>query len=473
MVVVHRKHWPPAFKVAVKHPETGRPYHPGSWELNHSEADRLLVEKAGRSNHELTDEERDQIRAMPAMSSPIIVKTLADPSSLTEEERCLAMDWPPEQQRRANIAGVGLGDMDPDQILAQTAADPGWLRTRAQAELIVNRFNVRPRLPRLDFWEFPYDQRTADRLVQKKDDFFVYMKARRQQDLLTRPDPIWTGAKEKVTDLENQVEDKRAYERSREHGMHCLITTPEWIRQLKREDATFGFNIYKTAEVPVLYDEFLAAERKRPSSRILTMATVDTFQELWKYFMNQRVFGQSGEIRYINLLLRGTNQADLERENMVWTTGDLEAPAADAAAFKNHHRLARAGWENGIHPRYFLVMDKEGFPPIKHVIFRHRAIFPEVWIYDAEWAPPPGVDGIHDEDGYQGRIRMRYPYHTYMYFYPLTLEPGFDLKTLWMEQEDKSKPYPFPWTDIGYHDYGYSSEEDEASLGRLWFEGKW
>lgn len=65
---------------------------------------------------------------------------------------------------------------------------------------------------------------------------------------------------------------------------------------------------------------------------------------------------------------------------------------------------------------------------------------------------------------------MRYAYHTYMHFYPLTLEPGFDLKKLWMEQEDKLKPYPFTWTDIGYDDYGYSSEEDEASLGRFWFQ---
>lgn len=48
---------------------------------------------------------------------------------------------------------------------------------------------------------------------------------------------------------------------------------------------------------------------------------------------------------------------------------------------------------------------------------------------------------------------MRYAYHAHHYFYPFTLEQGFDLKKLWMEQEDKSKPYPFPLAELGYDDY--------------------
>jgi hypothetical protein len=65
---------------------------------------------------------------------------------------------------------------------------------------------------------------------------------------------------------------------------------------------------------------------------------------------------------------------------------------------------------------------------------------------------------------------MRHVYHAYMHFYPLTLEKGFDLKKLWMEQKDKLKLYPFTWTDIVLEHFGYSSEDDEAALGRLWFE---
>lgn len=405
MVVIRCTHHPLAFRSAIKHPVTGVPYRPGSWELDHSEADLALVSKAMLRNDELTEEEREQIRDMQAMSSPIVVKALADPSLLTEEERHLAMDWPPQEQRRANIAAVGLGDMAPDEILARTAADPGWLRTRAQADLIVNRFNLRQPLPGKDFWIFPLDQDAADVLVQKPHERFAYIKARQQRGLLTRPDPIWTGARERVTDLESQVEAERVYERSREQGEHCLISTPEWIRRLGRKGGTFGFNIYKTTDLPILFDEFLAAERKRSSSRLLTH-TVDTFQELWEYFLRQRVFGRSGEIRYMNLLLRASYDTFPERGYMVWSTGNLEAPAADTAAFRNHHRLARTGWETGLHQRYFVVIDKEGFPPIKYIIFRHRAVFPEVWVYDAEWEPPADGDGIHDEDGYQGRLRV-------------------------------------------------------------------
>jgi hypothetical protein len=91
---------------------------------------------------------------------------------------------------------------------------------------------------------------------------------------------------------------------------------------------------------------------------------------------------------------------------MARSTGDLEVPATDTAAHKINHRKARSQWKTGPHQQYFLVMDKEGFPPIKNVILRHRAVFPEVWVYDVDWRPPADGNRVHDEDGYQGRLRV-------------------------------------------------------------------
>lgn len=61
---------------------------------------------------------------------------------------------------------------------------------------------------------------------------------------------------------------------------------------------------------------------------------------------------------------------------------------------------------------------------------------------------------------------MRYAYHTYFHFYPLTLEKGFDLKQLWIKQENKENPYPFPWTDIGYDDY--ECPDDQTFRPMMW-----
>lgn len=59
-------------------------------------------------------------------------------------------------------------------------------------------------------------------------------------------------------------------------------------------------------------------------------------------------------------------------------------------------------------------------------------------------------NGVRDADGYEGRIKVRFTYNVLMHFWPLTRQDGFDMKKLWMEQEDHSKPYPFPGHEITY-----------------------
>lgn len=132
------------------------------------------------------------------------------------------------------------------------------------------------------------------------------------------------------------------------------------------------------------------------------------------------------------------------------------------------------GWERGLHPRYLLVMDQTGFPPVDAVVFTSRVALPGVWVNDVDWAPPfRGYGVLRDFDGYEGGLRVglptltlalyyylfqstdfdlsrvRFAYNVYIHFWPLTRQEGFDLKEPWMQQgEDHSKPSPLSGHDL-------------------------
>ncbi|KAK7919949.1 hypothetical protein PG985_007971 [Apiospora marii] len=188
------------------------------------------------------------------------------------------------------------------------------------------------------------------------------------------------------------------------------------------------------------------AGRKR---RHLYSREVRSFRPLWKRFLKQSIFGghRDGEceLEIMHQALTGaaSGRHPAERLTLCYQSPFLAPETAEgAAAFRAEHRRRRAlppdgrayGWDRGLHPRYFLVMDKAGFPPVDAVVFTNRVALPGVWVYDADWAPLFGGYGVRrDFDGYEGRLR------------PLTRQEGFDLKKLWMQQgEDHSKPYPFP-----------------------------
>lgn len=125
----------------VRHPELGTPMPPGSWKLKHTQAEIELVAKAMHHQADLTDADREQLLLL---SGPLIGKALCAPSSITDDERRQIIGWPPTEQCAANIAAVGLGDMRPEDIVAETVKDQSWLKTREQAHLVANRFNLRP-----------------------------------------------------------------------------------------------------------------------------------------------------------------------------------------------------------------------------------------------------------------------------------------------------------------------------------------
>jgi hypothetical protein len=178
-------------------------------------------------------------------------------------------------------------------------------------------------------------------------------------------------------------------------------STPEWIRQLGRQGDTFGFIIYKTPDPRVMFDEFI-----RPHPIYSNVGWAASFDKIWEHFLRQRLFGKGGEINYMQCLTRATLDSYHEQDYMKWSTGDLEATADDVSAYKAHYRLARTQ-EPELHQQYFVFMDKEGFPRIKNMIFEYKLVFPEVWVYDADWEPPADGGGVHDEDGYRGRLRVR------------------------------------------------------------------
>ena len=46
--------------------------------------------------------------------------------------------------------------------------------------------------------------------------------------------------------------------------------------------------------------------------------------------------------------------------------------------------------------------------------------------------------------------QVRFAYNVYFHFWPLTRHIDFDMKDLWLKQEDHSKPFPFPGHDVTY-----------------------
>lgn len=393
MGVIVRKSNPTFFLEFLRHPESGTPCPPGSWELDHSIADIDLVRKAWYRNSQLSDSERERLMSLVP---PPIGKALANPSSLTEGERRFAMGWPSPEQIKANIAAVGLGDMSPEEILTRTSVDSNWLKTMDQADLVINRFNIRPSLRSADQWVFTLDQDAADSLARTPQEHTAYVNAFREKKLFKRPPSFWEGAQERVVEIANQIEAKRAYERKKEKGQFCLISTPEWIRQLGREGGSFGFIIYKTADVRVAIDEFL---------RHCSYTDIK-YEKCWRAFLEVRIFGPKGEMGYFHFLTRATWDSFHDRDYIKWSTGDLETAADNVSAYKADYRLARIQ-EPQLHQRYFLIIDKEGLPPVKNIIITDKPVFPEVWVYDSDWEPPTDGDGIRDKDGYQGRLRVR------------------------------------------------------------------
>ncbi|KAK8005909.1 hypothetical protein PG991_012206 [Apiospora marii] len=167
----------------------------------------------------------------------------------------------------------------------------------------------------------------------------------------------------------------------------------------------FGFVLCRTSELPSALEDYLLKECNTPASRkklIEDSPFLKTFRLLWKRFLKQSIFGDyrdgEGELEIMHQALTGaaSGRHPAERLTLCYQSPFLAPETAEgAAAFRAEHRRRRAlppdgkayGWDRRLHPRYFLVMDKAGFPPVDAVVFTNRVALPEVWVYDADWAP--------------------------------------------------------------------------------------
>ncbi|KAH8648542.1 hypothetical protein BX600DRAFT_442830 [Xylariales sp. PMI_506] len=395
---------------------------PGCWELNHTAAEIALVQKAGEHNADLTDAERAQLLSI---SEQPYGKALSMPSSLSEEVRRCVMGWPPDGSCCRNLAAVGLGHLGPDQVMAKAHPDPKWL-TSEQAHLVMHRFNACS-LEEDTESTVPTDRETAASSGANPGGGRGIPQC---QVSLSTPRHVPTAVRRRPVKAP-------------------AMEYPKWVHDIVREKRTYGFTIYRTTEIEAKRLEYIETQtvrRGKPPKH----KSLKSFSRLWTQFLASTIWGLFGEIEQMHDAITG-HRHHIARPFMDLTTGEFDASATEEAAFREHFRTSRAEGKlrPGLHKRYFLLIDEDGFPSVRNVVFHNMAPFPEVWVYDPDWNPPEDGDGIRDADGYQGRLKVRYAYHTYVYSYPLTLEEGYDLKRLWLELPNKRMAYPFPGSDIG------------------------
>ncbi|KAK7928400.1 hypothetical protein PG985_005398 [Apiospora marii] len=458
---------PPA---RVKHPDTGQGYSQFSWPLYQSGADLALIERV-RANQKqgvpLSDQDREQLLAA---FGPLTGKALAYPASLTSDERRTVKGWPDTETRQANLEAVGLGHMTAEEVMAKAQNDAGWM-TLEQANLVRQRFNARP-LDALDWKVDGFDKGFAVEAVQTEEEGMTYVYAHVRWRELSGLD-VWEDSRRnsrarfaelaaKRKDLEERMAKgqltkwelriEKSKEDSRREKEARKLAEEKRMAELQAVYGTglIGFGLYKTQELMDLLDEYWeqAADWRDGFFR-------GKKDRLFQRALKKSLEGEDSEFHVMHKAVTGETEWPLHYKIGTKMARELVAPAAAASVFRHDHRTNRGqdmfqGNYKTLHPRYFLVWDRHGFPALDNILKENTVVLPEVWVYDAEWEPPADGDGIRDADGYEGRLRVRFTYNVHVHFWPLIRQDGFDMKKIWMEQEDHTKPYPFPGHDVTY-----------------------
>ncbi|KAK8029326.1 hypothetical protein PG991_006382 [Apiospora marii] len=443
---------PPAW---VKHPDTGQGYSQFSWPLYQSGADLALIEKV-RANQKqgvpLSDQDKEQLLAA---FGPLTGKALAYPASLTSEERRSVKGWPDNETRQANLEAVGLGHMTAEEVMAKAQNDAGWM-TLEQANLVRQRFHARP-LDAFDWNVKAEDKVFAVKAVETEEETKAYLKAHLRWRELSGLSAMQDLKRKSQRIFAELAANRKDFEERQDKGQ----LTEEERRKLAEEKrmadcqaiygtGIIGFGLYRTQELMDLLDEYWeqAADWRDGFFR-------GKKPRLFLHTLKRTLEGESSEFHVMHKAVTGETDWPLHYKIGTKQARELVAPAAAASVFRHDHRTNHRqdmfqGNSKTLHPRYFLVWDRDGFPPLDNIIKDNKVVLPEVWVYDAEWKPPTDGNGIHDADGYEGHLKVRFTYNVHMHFWPLTRQDGFDMKKLWMEQEDHSKPYPFPGHDVTY-----------------------
>ncbi|KAK8070621.1 hypothetical protein PG997_010824 [Apiospora hydei] len=387
---------PPAL---VKHPETGQKFREFSWSLYQSAADLALIDKARANRNEgvaLSDQDRDQLLAA---FGPVTGKAMAYPASLTSEERHTVVGWPDKETRQANLEAVGLGHITAEEVMAKVHQEgAGWM-TLEQANLVRKRFNARP-LDAFDWSVEGYDKSLAVKAVQTEEESKAYDSAyvrwRELSGLSLRQDIQRTSQKffaERAAKLKD-FEERRAkrqltardleIEESKEKSRREKKARELAVEKLKAEwfavygTGPVGFGLYRTQELMDLLDEYWARAAdwqdglfRGKKARLFRRALKKTLEgEANEFDVVHRAVTDEKE----QLLMRYKVTTDVARE--------LVARAAAAASvFRHDHRTNRWQENRRVHPRYFLVWDRDGFPPLDSILMDNKVVLPVVWVY--------------------------------------------------------------------------------------------
>ncbi|KAK7981448.1 hypothetical protein PG988_003686 [Apiospora saccharicola] len=456
---------PPFF---AYHSETGGLYRESSWSLYQSAANLALIDKLRAYHHHegvpLSDQDREQILAA---FGPLTGKAIAYPASLTSEERDTVVGWPDKEARQANLEAVGLGHMTAEEVMVEAHEGAEWM-TVEQANLVRQRFNARP----LDAREWSigdcrFDKSFAVKAVETEEENWTYLSAHiRWRDLrgvsehelgqvsfqrhLAKRAAFHKDFKERqangeLTEWELMIVKATEYARMEKEARKLAEEKREAECQAIYGSGSIGFGLYRTQELMDLLDEYWeqAADWRDGFFR-------GKKPRLFRRALKRTLEGEANEFDIMHEAVTGEKDWPLRYKIVTCAARELVAPAVAAFAFRHDHQTKHYQDSYTLHPRYFLVWDRDGFPPLNNILKENKVVLPEVWVYDAEWKPPVDGDGIRDADGYEGRLKVRFTYNVHMHFWPLTRQDGFDMKKLWMDQGDHSKPYPFPGHDLTY-----------------------
>ncbi|KAK7946280.1 uncharacterized protein PG986_010601 [Apiospora aurea] len=391
----------------VSHPETGQKFREFSWSLYQSAADLALIDKARANLNEgtpLSDQDREQLLAA---FRPVTGKAMAYPTSLTPEERRAVVGWPDNETRQANLEAVGLGHMTAEKVMAKVHEEgAGWM-TLEQANLVRQRFNARP-LDAFDWSVERYDKSLTVKAVQTEEEGKAYDSAQvrwRELSGLSLRQDIQRTSQQFFAERAAKL---KGFEERRAKG------------QLTARD----LEIEESKEKPPPRERGARAGRRENKGGVELMDLVDEYWAQaadWRdgFFRGKkaRVFrralkktleGEANEFDVVHRAVTGEKEPLLMRSKITTDVArELVAPAAAAASvFRHDHRRNRWQENRRVLPRYFLVRDRDGFPPLDSILMDNKVVLPEVWVYDAEWEPPADGDGVRDADGYEGRLKF-------------------------------------------------------------------